>query len=1014
MYNKKKTQEERRGFPMHTTKLRKLLALSLALVLILLCAGCRQEDVPETIEPPQVTAAEAAIGDTVHGFTLIQTEQIPTLKATMTKWQHDATGATAFFVLNEDPELGFTMSMRTEPQDESAIPLVLSECISAGSRDYPGTDLFSAAGKNAYVTSMGKLCNNAATGFYVTSPDEDQLEKMTDYYLDFAYNSTMGEQENNFLYYAWRHTLSGYNLPIELSGVVFHNRYNYHTAISTAHMAHVRQTLFPDSYQRFTGTPEGILELTQEEVVQYYKEVYHPSNTVCLFYGNLQPDRFLKRLNKEFSKFTKQEFTYSDGQAAFTEPVSATYTFAAAQDDNLGSTISYNAVLPQTLDFAQLCALQTGAAYLDDDNSLLMQRLKSSGIARTYLAQFRWVGDQAILRVQAAGADISRAEEFRQLVLQCVQSLGQNGLDESLLESHFEALRLKESLAFNATGIGVQMAQRLTAFVEHGYEEQLRHWAYSEDAYELSRNGGLAALLTQVLCDNPHAALVITESQPGGLEEQTAALEQTLGAKKQAMTPDQQKELILRTRDVMEWHYRLTPSNTLDYLCVDTKDIQVPTLTQYPAEEADVNGAKFYTARVSGDIVSCKVQYDLSHLTPEQIRTLLLYMDLMGGATENRTQEQLSKDMLALLSGFETQIHAVRLPDGRSAPALSVSFHTRAQTLEQAVALVTDMLRSTRTDANIIHLKNLIDARLRDYRLALEVTSTLAMRAALAASSEPAAIEYAIYDLNCRSHLAALRSTDPAMLYQQLRQVRDIAFVAGGTTVYAAADSGVDTASALSALIGSDTQVQPAEFWSTINCSTASSIGIKTTGDRCFLLSLLNLPALDIQPTAELMLCADLLKHQFMIPTYLYTGDSNMVNMSITETGIFLAQVYRTTSFAEIVEQLSSLPEEMHTKLAGLTPSVLAGYQYRRLNEMSRSQGIWNDAITQLQNDILGLTVPTRQAMLEQIHAATPTSVNAVADQMDQIMDTAVWAVVAPGDYIDKAPELFDEMIVLP
>lgn len=987
---------------------KKITAAGLALVLAALCVGCKQE-ATVTEEPKQLTAAEAQIGDVVYGFALTETEELPVLNATMTVWHHEKTGAEAYFVKNSDPELGFTMCLRTEAPDESALPQVLSEMIVDSTKDYPGTNVMEAAKDSAYLTDLGTVVTPASTGYYVTSLSEDQLEKMTDYYLDCAFYSDFAEHENFFNYNVWRRHMTSYGAPIELTGTVYESRKSYHSNIRTAHLAHVCQTLFPDTYQQYTGTPDAVLALSLDDVVQYYEQTYHPSNMTCLFYGDLEADRFLKRMDKEFSKFEAKEYTPAQGQTTFAEPARAEYPFAVTKGNNLGAVLSYSVVLPQSLEFAQITALQTGASVLNDANSDLMQQLKASQIAGAYSVSFQRIGGQAILHFRAQEADTARAEEFKQIVLSAVQTQ-----DEALVKSYHDAQKLQQTLVFNNAGLGKTMGQKLIAMVDTGEPEQLRHWSWSEKAYELSKDGGLAALLTQAVTENPHGALVITMPQKGMAEEARTQLRLRLEEEKAAMTEEEIRKLERASIDVLQWASRLTPSNTLDYLCVDLDEIAQPSMPVYETVKTEENGVTFCTAQVDGDALACKVQYDLSHLTVEQVRLMRIYVDLLGISTANRESKQVQMEKRALLQDFDVQVTASLRADQTAYPVLNVSFTTAAATAQQAVELVKDMLCSTKPELHYPELMGVINAQMHSYRNPAQAVTILGIYGGLAGSSDASALEYSVFDLNCYNNLLTLRYTDPYVVCEQIKQARDAALVRRGTIICAAADDDVDIGSVLSPLIGQDAAVTPDPHWSTVTRSEATAMGIKASDEDCYAMSLLQIDAIGVPVSAELILCAEVLEDRYIAPRFESKKDGAVASASLRENGIFLTQLYRVEEFEDACKELSGLPEELRLELDTLTDVELASYQRTKLSELSRSAGKWKEAMEQLHYEQIGLSAEQRRSMLEDVLAASPTSVADAAAQMEEIMDAAVWVVIAPGEAIDNGAYLFDRMELLP
>lgn len=98
--------------------LRSLLSLMVCMAMLLSLAPAA---LAESADAP---STEMAVGAVIHGFEVVENGEFALLNAKTTVLRHQKTGATVFFLINEDTNRAFDISFVTPLSDDKGIPHV--------------------------------------------------------------------------------------------------------------------------------------------------------------------------------------------------------------------------------------------------------------------------------------------------------------------------------------------------------------------------------------------------------------------------------------------------------------------------------------------------------------------------------------------------------------------------------------------------------------------------------------------------------------------------------------------------------------------------------------------------------------------------------------------------------------------------------------------------------------------------------------------------------------------------
>lgn len=963
------------------------------------------------------------VGDKLQGFILKEEKEIENLSAALRLWEHEKTGAQAYFIHNDDQDRTFSIAFRTEPSDDTGKLHILEHAVCAASENYPGQDVFFDAVSQAYITDINAATYKSATNYYVSSMSEDQLERMADFYLDCAFNSALRSEPNYYYREGWRYTMADEEAPLTVDGIVYNEMKGIYGDIYSVHYSQsVERALFPDTYQRWDsgGYPPEITDLTYEELIAFYDECYHPSNSISMVYGDVETERYLRLMDGYFSLYEAQDSAgYSPGQKPFEQMVTYQQFFPVSADsEQTGSVLSYAVVLPEGVGFEEINALSMGQKYLSDLSSPLMEALYASGIGSDYYAEGYLCGTQYCMLFTADEADAARAEEFKDIITESLSTMIEDGFDQEVLDSIFAKNELSNALISNEEGLGITMASVFAQVVDSGYVELLDKSAGMEAAQALCRDGGLETLLEKYVLENTHAALILTTPKAGLLEEQEAAETKRLADIKASMSQEELEQIIADTKAFNQWSTENgSVPETLSKLRTENPDTVQAEIPVYETAVLDVDGATLYTADVEGEAAYCEYIFDISHLTADEIRVLDVYANLLGLSTEKRDQREISIAMSSLLSDFEISTGVETRADGSVYPALFISFYAMNENVKDAAELVMEMFAHTALTDNTGYFDSVISGKMQDYYDAETVAKGIAHDAALSGSSAAAALRYVLFGMDYYTWLSELREKDPGEVTELFAAVREKALVREGTDVLSVGNvvGKEERSEILCALLPEKTLQQEKQDWTevlekTVNKTTA----FKGNGTSSYVVSGMYITPEEHEAAGELKLLLALMEDTYLIPEFRFQMGAYNTNASLNDQGRYRFRLYRAPSYAEALSRLPELPGEMEILLADMTAEELEGYQLSIVSETTMPTGIWNEAVDQINYQRLGISTEARQVVLDQVCDASPESLMEALPELEEIINSAGTAVVAPGTVIEEHKELFDKVEVLP
>ncbi len=249
----------------------------------------------------------------ISNFKLIKKEKLKDFGVNLFHFQHKKLKTDLFWAQNSDKELYFNIGFKTPPFDNSGLNHILEHSVLRGSKKYPfkKAEAFAEVLKKSLATNMNASTYPDKTIYYFSTTNKSEFYKILDIYLDAPLRPKIYEEKKFFRQEGWRRELDEKN-KLSYNGVVFNEMKGVFGNPENILERDIFSKTFSDNCYKFEsgGNPENILDLNYEKFCSYHKKHYHPSNSHIFFYGDLDIEKVLKKIDQDFfSDFSYQNFS---------------------------------------------------------------------------------------------------------------------------------------------------------------------------------------------------------------------------------------------------------------------------------------------------------------------------------------------------------------------------------------------------------------------------------------------------------------------------------------------------------------------------------------------------------------------------------------------------------------------------------------------------------------------------------------------------------------------------------
>jgi len=501
-------------------------------------------------------------------FTWIRSERIESLNVTVEEYQHIKTGALHYHIDADNNENVFLVAFRTVPMDSTGVAHILEHTALCGSKKYPVRDPFFMMIRRSLNTFMNAFTSSDWTAYPFSSQNRKDFNNLLDVYLDAAFFSRLDELD--FLQEGHRVEFKQPDNPqsdLEFKGVVFNEMKGAMSSPVSVLWQAVSEHLYPTTTYHYNsgGEPVNIPDLSYQQLKDFYKTHYHPSNAVFMTFGDIpayeQQQQFEEKALCHFDKLDVN--IHVDDEVRFDKPVVVedTYAFDVVEGETqdhkthhvlawlLGASTSLDEVMKSNL---------LSHVLLENSSSPLRKTLETTklGTAPSPLCGLEDSNHEMCFMCGIEGSEPEDAQAFEKLVIDVLQDVAENGVLQEHLEAVLHQLELSQrEIGGDGYPYGLQLIlSGLSAAIHRGAPAQLLNLDPVIESLreKIKDDSYIKRLVRELLLDNPHRVRLTMKPDTELSEHKEQAEQERLAKMKAAMSDDDKARVMRRATDLAQ------------------------------------------------------------------------------------------------------------------------------------------------------------------------------------------------------------------------------------------------------------------------------------------------------------------------------------------------------------------------------------------------------------------------------------------------------------------------------
>ena len=453
-----------------------------------------------------------SITQTIHpAFQLLRQHHVEALDIQVSEYKHKVTGAVHYHLATNNDENVFLVAFRTQPMDSKGTAHILEHTALCGSEKFPVRDPFFLMIRRSLNTFMNAFTAADWTAYPFATQNKKDFQNLLSVYLDAAFAANLNPLD--FAQEGIRIELE--NDQAVYKGVVFNEMKGAMSSPTDQLYHQLAYHLFPETTYHYNsgGDPKEIPDLSYEQLVEFYKTHYHPSNAVFMTFGNQNAYDLQEQFETlALHKFSKGTTLYSTPEKRLTAPIEVTESYAVDSEDLKDKTFHVMSwLLPETSDIKLRLGMRlVEGILLENSASPLRHYLETCGYAQS-TGPLMGVDDsnfEMTFYCGIQGSNAEYAESFKNGVLNILQDVASKPVDTDLVDAILHQIELHQrEINGDGTPYGLSLILNGLGSAIH-HNDPIHVWdvdsAIEQVKEELKDPMWLSNLIQTHLLDNPH------------------------------------------------------------------------------------------------------------------------------------------------------------------------------------------------------------------------------------------------------------------------------------------------------------------------------------------------------------------------------------------------------------------------------------------------------------------------------------------------------------------------------
>ena len=405
-------------------------------------------------------------------------QRIESLNIVVESYQHKKTGAPHYHLVADNPENVFMVALRTVPMDSTGVAHVLEHTALCGSERFPVRDPFFMMTRRSLNTFMNAFTSSDWTAYPFASQNRKDFYNLMDVYLDAVFFSRLNEldfaQEGHRVEFE---NPEDVNSPLVYKGIVFNEMKGAMSSATSVLWQKMTEQLFPTTTYHYNsgGEPENIPDLSYQQLKEFYRTHYHPSNAIFMTCGDIPAYEHQQRIEERaLSRFEYLDCNIhvSDEQRLH-KPVYVNDVYALDEDNTQDKThIVMGWLLGRSASLEDMLrANLMTSVLLDNSSSPLRHALETSdlGAAPSPLCGLEDSNREMCFCCGLEGSNPQHADAVEKLILGVLMDVAEKGVPQDQVEAVLHQLELSQrEIGGDGSPYGLQLILAGLSAAVHG------------------------------------------------------------------------------------------------------------------------------------------------------------------------------------------------------------------------------------------------------------------------------------------------------------------------------------------------------------------------------------------------------------------------------------------------------------------------------------------------------------------------------------------------------------------
>lgn len=570
-------------------------------------------------------------------FEFIRSQTIDALKICVEEYRHKVTGAQHIHLVADNQENVFLVALRTVPHDSTGVAHILEHTALCGSEKYPVRDPFFMMVRRSLNTFMNAFTSSDWTAYPFASQNQKDFNNLLDVYLDAVFFSRLDEldfaQEGHRIEFA---ETDNPDSDLVFKGVVFNEMKGAMSSIPSQIWHTLCKYLYPTTTYHFNsgGEPEDIPNLTYEQLKNFYRTHYHPTNAIFMTYGDIPAAVHQEKFETQaLSRFEKLDSIISvPDEKRYHAPVAVEEFYPAEEDEDLANKnhVVFSWLLGKTTDLEESLEAQLlSNILLDNSASPLQQALETTdlGQAPSPLCGMDDSSREMAFVCGLEGCALENVDKIEELIFATLQKVADEGVPLSEIEAALHQLELQQrEVGGDGYPYGLQLILTgLTSATHRGDPIALLDMdAALKNLHEkIHQPDFIQSLIKKWLLDNNHRVRLVMKPDTQLNARVQAAETARLAKLKSGLNATDKQTIIARTHALQARQLQHDDETILPKVGLE----DIPEHLHYtPGTHETLNGypLRCYSAGTNG-LVYQQITFKMPALSDEQKKLLPFY-----------------------------------------------------------------------------------------------------------------------------------------------------------------------------------------------------------------------------------------------------------------------------------------------------------------------------------------------------------------------------------------------------